>query len=324
VAIAASSVFVGRQHELRALRDAFVEASGGRSHVVVVEGEAGIGKTTLVERFLGELQAARVLRASGDESESHVPFAMADQLLRCDGRSSDALRAGRHVAVGLELLELISSGPDDAPCVVVVDDAHLIDAESLRALLFAARRLLASRALVLLVVRGTADDALPEGWRKLAGGVLTLGPLAPAHISELGLALGVAMTPDAAGRLWEHTGGSPLHARAVLRELPEDGSWQYEPRPLPVTGVVRATRPTGPSPMRTGTRPGDARSRLSAGRQGRPQAPRVHAAHSSAWARPSSRPVRRSHESTSARAERASSPRTASPVSMRAPRHDRA
>ena len=42
------------------------------------------------------------------------------------------------------------------------------------------------------------------------------------------------MTPDAAARLWEHTRGNPLHARAVLRELPPDGSWQYEPRPLPV------------------------------------------------------------------------------------------
>ncbi len=85
---------------------------------------------------------------------------------------------------------------------------------------------------------GHTDDTLPEGWRKLAagstGGVLPLGPLAPSHISELGLAFGVAMTPDAAGRLWEHTRGSPLYARAVLRELPADDSWQHEPRPLPV------------------------------------------------------------------------------------------
>ena len=85
---------------------------------------------------------------------------------------------------------------------------------------------------------GRSGDTLPEGWRKLAagatGGTLTVGPLGPTHISELGLALGVAMTPDAAGRLWEHTRGSPLYARAVLRELPADDSWQYEPRPLPV------------------------------------------------------------------------------------------
>ena len=238
MAIAATSVFVGRESELRALDDAFADASAGHSQVLLVQGEAGIGKTTLVERFLSALQATRVLRASGDESESHVSFAIADQLLRCDGRGSDALRDGRHVAVGLELLELISSGPEEAPCVVVVDDAHLIDAESLRALLFAGRRLLASRALMLLVVRGTADDTLPEGWRKLAAGStgrqLAVGPLAPSHISELGLALGVPMTPDAAGRLWEHTRGSPLYARAVLRELPQAGGWQYEPRPLPV------------------------------------------------------------------------------------------
>jgi DNA-binding CsgD family transcriptional regulator/tetratricopeptide (TPR) repeat protein len=238
MATAATSVFVGRLDELRVLHDAFEETSGGRSQVVLLEGEAGIGKTTLVERFLSELPATRVLRASGDESESHVPFAMADQLLRNDGRRSEALGARRHVAVGLELLELMTSGSEHAPCVVVADDAHLADAESLRALLFAARRLLASRALVLLVVRGTVDEMVSEGWRKLGagatGGVLTLGPLAPAHISELGLALGVAMTPDAAGRLWEHTRGNPLYAGAVLREVPAEDSWQYEPRPLPV------------------------------------------------------------------------------------------
>lgn len=234
MATAATSVFVGRQNELRVLDDAYGDASAGDSRVLLVEGEAGIGKTTLVERFLSELRPPRILRAAGDESESHVPFAMADQLLRSDGRGSRALPSGRHVTVGLELLELIASGGDEAPCVVVVDDAHLIDAESLRALLFAARRLLAGPALVLLVVRGTAEATLPEGWRKLAAAVLTLGPLAPSHISELGLALGVAMTPDAAGRLWEHTRGSPLYARAVLRELPDDESWQHEPRPLPV------------------------------------------------------------------------------------------
>jgi predicted ATPase len=57
VAIAATSVFVGRESELRALHDAFAEASGGQSRVLLVEGEAGIGKTTPVERFLFELPA---------------------------------------------------------------------------------------------------------------------------------------------------------------------------------------------------------------------------------------------------------------------------
>jgi DNA-binding CsgD family transcriptional regulator len=234
----ATPVFVGRDTELRILHDAFVSSCAGHSQVLVVEGEAGIGKTTLIERFLSQLPTARVLRASGDESESHVSFAMVDQLLRSEGRRSDALRAGQHVGVGLQLLELITADADDATCIVIVDDAHLIDADSLRTLLFACRRLLTSHALVAMVVRGNADEVLPEGWRKLAAGstgnVLSLGPLAPAHISALGIALGVEMTPEAAGRLCEHTRGNPLHARAVLRELPEEPSWQYEHRPLPV------------------------------------------------------------------------------------------
>lgn len=231
---AATSVFVDREMELRAFHDAFAEASRGRLQVLLLEGEAGIGKTTLVERFLAELLTSRVLRASGDEGELHVPFAAADQLLRAGGADSDALLAGQHVAVGLQLLELISSTSDGTTSVVIADDAQLMDAESLRALLFAARRLVASRALIVLTVRGSAETELPEGWRKVANETLTLSPLEPAHISALGTALGVSMTIEAAGRLWRHTRGNPLYVRAVLRELPEERHWQHERRPLPV------------------------------------------------------------------------------------------
>ena len=167
------------------------------------------------------------LRASGDESESHVRFALADQLLRTCGGS--AIGAAQHVAVGMELLEAMTSAAGDHGCVVVVDDAHLADADSLRALLFAARRLAHSPVLILLAAR---DDRLPEGWGKLAPSV-TLGPLTREHVSALGAQLGVPMTPQAARRLHEHTGGNPLHARAVLREAPDAGHWLHEPRPLP-------------------------------------------------------------------------------------------
>src|SRR3954454_5160631 len=233
VAEAVTAVFVDRETELRALHDAFATASSGQPRVLIVEGEAGIGKRTLVERFLADLDETVALRAAGDESEAHVAFAIADQLLRAGGRSSDALRAEQYVAVGLELLELASSGSGGAASVIVVDDVHLADAESLRALLFATRRLVASPVLLILAVRGTAEDVLPEGWRKVAS-VLALGPIEPAHIVELGLALGVPMTPEAAGRLGAHTRGTPLHLRAVLHEPHEAWTWQYEPRPLPV------------------------------------------------------------------------------------------
>ena len=237
MAEAATSVFVDRETELRTLHDAYLQAAIGHPQVMVLDGDAGMGKTTLVDRFVAELPAVRLLRASGDEAESHVPFATADQLLRGSAGHGGALGAARHVAIGLQLLELLSADVDEPTCVVV-DDAHLADSASLQALRFAARRLAHSRVLVVLVVRGRADEALPEGWLKLAagpgGGVLTVGPLTPANISELGWALGVEMTLEAAGRLWEHTAGSPLHVRAVLRELPDDDAWQHEERPLPV------------------------------------------------------------------------------------------
>ena len=77
--------FVDRERELRALNKAFTE---GQAHVLVLEGEAGIGKTTLIDRFLASLPEVRVLRAAGEESETDVPFAAVDQLLRGAGSSS--------------------------------------------------------------------------------------------------------------------------------------------------------------------------------------------------------------------------------------------
>ena len=222
-------VFVGREDELATLRAAFADVGQGRSRALVIEGEAGIGKSALVERFLAELDGVEQLRAGGDESESHVRFAIADQLLRA--RAGGAIGASQHVAVGMDLLEMMTSLAGDDGCVLVVDDAHHVDGDSLRALLFAARRLSQTPVLVLLVVRGTAET-LPEGWRKLAASV-ELGPLTQEHVSALGDQLGVPMTPQAAHRLHEHTGGNPLHARAVLRELPHSGNWLHEPRPLP-------------------------------------------------------------------------------------------
>src|SRR4051812_13849350 len=121
----AELAFVGRGRELAALRGAFDRRPGA----VIVEGPAGIGKTSLVERFA---DGVRARWASGDESETLVAFGVADQMVR---RAGQRLVAGDHVAVGLELLALLAG--EDAPQAIVVDDAHWADEPSLRALLFA-------------------------------------------------------------------------------------------------------------------------------------------------------------------------------------------
>ena len=218
-----TSVFVDREQELRALQDTL-------AGVVIVEGEAGIGKTALLDRFVASRTGVRVLRAGGDETEADIPFAAADQLLRSAGSATDALRAGQHVAIGLELLELMTAEPS----LVVVDDVHLIDAESLRALLFAARRLAGSATVLVLAVRGNAAATLAEGWLALARQPIALRALAAEHVQELCRGLGVEVSAEAAARLRAHTDGNPLHLRAVLAELPADGAWQLEERPLPV------------------------------------------------------------------------------------------
>src|SRR3954471_260514 len=137
--------FVGRTSELRALRDAFDFASERRVTVALGTGPPGIGKTSLVERFLIELRGAHVLRASGDESEEDVSLGVVDQLLRLAGEPG-ALTVGErtrtdHVAVGLRLLDMVGSLEDDGPVVIAVDDAQWADEASLSALVFAVRRM---------------------------------------------------------------------------------------------------------------------------------------------------------------------------------------
>src|SRR5262245_57518724 len=133
--------FVGRDEELAALE---AELSAGEPRIVLVEGPAGIGKTTLVERFLAGVDA---LRAAGDEEERDVPLGVLDQLLRHAGQR---LRGGDHVAAGAQLLDAVGIRQ---PRAVLVDDAQWADAASLRALLFTVRRLVDDPVLFVLVVR---------------------------------------------------------------------------------------------------------------------------------------------------------------------------
>ncbi len=205
----------------------------GASRVVLLEGPSGIGKTTLLERFLDDLGEHRVARASGDEWELDVPFGVLDQLLRQAGA---AVPPGQ-LEAGARLLDVLNELQSEGPAVVVVDDAQWADEPSLRALLFAVRRLVADRVLVLLVVRDGEGTRLPEGLRKTAGTRLLLDPLAVGELHELAESVGVAISGRGARRLHEHSGGSPLHARALLAEVPAR-TWEDADATLPAPGSL--------------------------------------------------------------------------------------
>ena len=115
-----TQAFVGRETEIAALGECFGAVADGTPDVLVIEGEGGIGKTTLAERFLALHPEARVLRASGDETERGVSFAIIDQLLRSAGiDTADALGATQHLTVGLELLDRLGAADEPRRTVVV-------------------------------------------------------------------------------------------------------------------------------------------------------------------------------------------------------------
>lgn len=235
--------FVGRSRELAVLHAHLRAACEGRPRVVAVQGPAGIGKTALLERFLASAgePAPTVLRGSGEEGESLLAYGVVGQLARSAGPAGAPLLAAveqpsapEPVAVGTCLLELLGELEAAAPVVLAVDDLHWADQESVRALVFAVRRLVADAVLVVLAVRDADPDAdpaaentvaeLPESLRRIVSGhqgdVVRLAGLDEGDLRELAGRLGIAALPArAARRLRSGTHGNPLHARAVLDEV---------------------------------------------------------------------------------------------------------
>ncbi|NLP82788.1 AAA family ATPase [Microbacterium sp. CFH 90308] len=183
-------MLVGRRAEQQAIDQVLAGARLGTSGVLAVTGEAGVGKTALLDAAVDHAPATRVLRATGIESEREIPFAMLLQLLRpalgvldaipsvqadalaaalaLPGRAAGALPTGRdRFTIGAAVLSLICRYAEDGPVAVVVDDLHLADTPSSDALLFAARRLAADPVVVLVGVRSPDGDELVAGVRTL-------------------------------------------------------------------------------------------------------------------------------------------------------------
>jgi DNA-binding CsgD family transcriptional regulator len=154
---------------------------GGRGGVLVLHGEAGVGKTALLEYAVGAGRNMRVARTSGVEAEMELPFAAVQQLCSRFLDLSDRLPQPQHEAlgvafglragsapnpflVGLAVLGLLSEAAVEQPILAVVDDAHWLDHASSQALAFVARRLLAEQVALLFATRqvDVTLSGLPE------------------------------------------------------------------------------------------------------------------------------------------------------------------
>nr|WP_062342364.1 LuxR family transcriptional regulator [Herbidospora sakaeratensis] len=240
--------FVGRRAELAALADVLRGAGEGRPAVVAVEGTAGIGKSSLVRRFLAGHPGLTVLSASGATEESSLRYGVLGQLLPAERPDADPLEAGSL------LLDHIGVRQAAGVVVVVVDDAHWADAPSLTALTFALRRLRADGVLAVVVAPDTGE--LPGGLHRLLAEDTTLrlrlAGLTSGDVREL-----TGLPAPAAERLRAHTVGSPLHIGALLDQVPKArlaDMGRALPAPLSYTRLVTRTLAAGPLAARALTR----------------------------------------------------------------------
>jgi DNA-binding CsgD family transcriptional regulator/tetratricopeptide (TPR) repeat protein len=251
--------FVGRAGELAILNAEIQAVRAGHPRFILVEGEAGIGKSSLLSHFAAAHPEARVLRASGDQAETLLAWGLADQLLTGAGAAATELSAQAGVAlrndsgamaVGARLVAALGDlQADDRLVAVIVDDLHWSDEPSARALLFALRRMQADRVLGLVAARPGGLDHLGEGWSRFAAGDhrvtrLRLGGLTSRDLEAMARSLGAGdLSGRAVAQLLDHTGGNALHCRTLLEELGPDGLAQADddlPAPRELGSVVLA------------------------------------------------------------------------------------
>ncbi|OBF13674.1 LuxR family transcriptional regulator [Mycobacterium sp. ACS4331] len=167
----------GRATETAALRDVIASARAGRSHVLVLRGEAGVGKTALLNALLDEAEGLRCVQVSGVESDMELAYAGLHQLcvplmdhaddLAPPQRDALSVAFGRGVGapperflVGLAVLSLLAAAVRDQPLLCVVDDAQWLDQVSLQTLGFVARRLMAEPVALVFAVRTQGAETL--------------------------------------------------------------------------------------------------------------------------------------------------------------------
>ena len=207
-------MLLGRESECAAIDGLLEAARGSRSGVLVLRGEAGIGKTALLQHALARADGMRVLTGAGVEAESELPFAGLHQLLwpvlDRAGELPDVQTAALRGAFGLSaervedrflvsvaVLSLLTAAADEQPLLCVVDDAHWLDGASAEALVFVARRLQADPIAVLIGARdGDARQFDAHGLPELRLGGPDAAPT-PARCSTAACPRSCARTSSA-------------------------------------------------------------------------------------------------------------------------------
>jgi GMP synthase-like glutamine amidotransferase/tetratricopeptide (TPR) repeat protein len=221
---------VGRGAELARIAAALASARRGESTTLVLRGDAGTGKTALLDAAVGRARGLRILRASGEDSaDTEEPFVgladlcrpLADGIERLSPQRAEATAAildpgtgalmGDRFAAYVGAFDLLVESAATTPLLVLVDDAHLLDDASAEAIAFIAGRL--GTDGIALIVATESEGDLPEAED------LRLGGLAPPDARTLleGRWAG-DLAPVVAEQVLAVAAGNPL----ALLEIPVD------------------------------------------------------------------------------------------------------
>jgi DNA-binding CsgD family transcriptional regulator len=246
-------VFVGRAAEREHVDAVLARARAGSGGALVVRGEPGIGKSSLLRHAEEQADGMRVLQAHGVEAEAELPFSGLYELLRpilhlleeIPERQAAALEGAfglgppvdKSLLIGAGTLSLLAAAADEQPLLCVIDDAHRLDAASSDAFVFAARRLQADSIAMLFAAR--EDD----GWVFEPSGIDELVLAGLERTEAVELLRGSGLPERVVIELHQVATGNPLALLELPRALSDKQRAGEEPlpEPLPVTRAIRAS-----------------------------------------------------------------------------------
>jgi len=239
---------VGREVEFALAAAAVRDLSEGRASALVIEGEAGIGKTRLVESVVDEAGSRGVAVYVGQAHpfERTRPFGVVAEALSLSRRSPDPRRAAIGELLGgggsgapvqaagdvqyrilEEIVDLVERTCSDSPMLLVAEDVHWADSASLRTILSVVRQLPLASLLVVVTARSSpqpvqlerlVDDLVAGGARRLQLQPLSSDEVAGLARDQLGAPPGPGLTAMLA-----KAGGNPLWSTAMVRSLADQG-----------------------------------------------------------------------------------------------------
>ncbi|GAA1869396.1 AAA family ATPase [Asanoa iriomotensis] len=234
-------MLIGRDDESGAIYQALDAAAGERGGALVLRGEAGIGKSTLLDFAVTEAtnRGMTVVSTAGVQAEVDVPYAGLHRLLRGSEVGRRAIEAPDvpPLRVAVTILELFSEA--DSPTLVAVEDAHWLDKSTWDVLTFVARRIHSDPVLMLM----TAREGAVLDQRIVAAGLpeLPVGPLSTDAAGALLHRIAPDLPAALRDRVLDESAGNPLGIVELGRAATRSGAGALLPSTLPLSTRLERT-----------------------------------------------------------------------------------